>query len=178
MELKASKTTQAEILKLYLIKEQKRIMAKKVDFVADFKPVQVGHKDVLDKDLFIEAIRLIQNQSEKMRKFDFALDEALRMVCDGAIYVDLNNEYYTAALLLLERGMHDRAKPISWWLTEGQHTSVTYEEKGVQVEKKLDTAEDLYEYLLDDYDCQMAETTGEFVGKAVEVDEEEPEPLF
>jgi hypothetical protein len=124
-------------------------MAKKVDFVADFKPVQMGHKDVLDKDLFIEAIRLIQNQSEKMRKFDFALDEALRMVCDGAIYVDLNNEYYTAALLLLERGMHDRADTISWWLTEGQHTSVTYEVKGVQVEKKLDTAEDLYEYLVD-----------------------------
>ena len=88
-------------------------MAQKVDFVADFKPVQMGHKDVLDKDLFIEAIRLIQNQSEKMRKFDFALDEALRMVCDGAIYVDLNNEYYAAALLLLEKGMHDRANTIT-----------------------------------------------------------------
>ena len=153
-------------------------MANEVNFAAGFNPVQKEHKDVLDKDLFVEAIRLIQNQSEKMRKFDFALDEALRMVCDGAIYVDLNNEYYSAALLLLERGMHDRAKTISWWLTEGQHTSVTYEENGVQVEKKLDTAEDLYEYLVDDYDCQMAATTGEIVGEAVEVDEEEPEPLF
>lgn len=153
-------------------------MANEVNFAAGFKPVPMERKDVLDKDLFVEAIRLIQNQSEKMRKFDFALDEALRMVCDGAIYVDLNNEYYSAALLLLERGMHDRAKTISWWLTEGQHTSVTYEENGVQVEKKLDTAEDLYEYLLDDYDCQMATTTGEIVGKAVEVDEEEHEPLF
>ena len=157
-------------------------MAKKVEFVADFKPVQVEHKvehkDVLDKDLFVEAIRLIQNQREKMRKFDFALDEALRIVCDGAIYVDMDNEYYSAALLLLEKGMHDRAKTISWWLTEGQHTSVTYEENGVQVEKKLDTAEDLYEYLLEIYDCQVVGTTGEIVGEAVEVDEEEPEPLF
>lgn len=153
-------------------------MAKKVDFVADFKPVQMGHKDVLDKDLFIEAIRLIQNQSEKMRKFDFALDEALRMVCDGAIYVDLNNEYHTAALLLLERGMHDRAQTISWWLTEGQHTSVTYEVKGVQVEKKLDTAEDLYEYLVDNYDSQVVGTTGELVGEAVDTDEEDAEQMF
>lgn len=71
-------------------------------------------------------------------------------------------------------GLHDRAQTISWWLTEGQHTSVTYKVKGVQVEKKLDTAEDLYEYLLDDYDCQVAETTGNIV----EVDEDDPEQMF
>lgn len=153
-------------------------MANEVNFAAGFKPVPMERKDVLDKDLFVEAIRLIQNQREKMRKFDFALDEALRMVCDGAIYVDLNNEYYSAALLLLEKGMHDRSETISWWLTEGQHTSVTYEEKGVQVEKKLDTAEDLYEYLLDDYNCQVAGATEEIVAEAVELEDEKSEPLF
>lgn len=144
-------------------------MSKRKKYAADLEPVRAS-ENLLDKDLFVEAIRLIQNQSEKMRKFDFALDEALRMVCDGAIYIDLDNEYYSAALLLLERGMHDRAKTISWWLCEGQHTSVTYEIKGVQVEKALDTAEDLYEYLLDDYRCQMAE--------AAKMDEEDPEQMF
>ena len=50
--------------------------------------------------------------------------------------------------------------------------------KGVHVEKKLDTAEDLYEYLVDNYDSQVVGTTGELVGEAVDTDEEDAEQMF
>ena len=35
---------------------------------------------------------------------------------------------------------------------------VSYQMNGEQVERALDTAEDLYEYLMDDYNYQVADT--------------------
>ena len=148
-------------------------MANKVNSAAGFNPVQES-KDVLDKELFLEAIELICNQDEKMEKFERAIREVINIVCDDSIYFELHNDYYEAAVLLLEHGMHDNNEIISQWLTEGDIVTATYEVNGVRVEKLIETAEELYDYLVDINNWQVTETAE----KPAQVSKEETEPLF
>lgn len=148
-------------------------MANEVNFATGFHPVQ-ERRDVLDKEVFLEAIELICNQSEKMDKFERAIREVINIVCDDSIYFELHNDYYEAAVLLLEHGMHDKNKIISHWLAEGDIVTATYEVNGVRVEKLIETAEELYEYLVDINDWQVTEPAE----KPAQVSKEEPEQFF
>ena len=65
--------------------------------------------------------------------------------------------------------MHDNHQVISRWLTEGEKVTATYEVNGVRTEKQVETAEELYEYLL-----ERAQDTE----NAMQVSEEELEQMF
>ena len=143
-------------------------MAKKVDFAAGFNPVQKS-KPVLDKDLFVDLIWIIENQSKQMREFELAIRKALGIIGDDSTCFSLNDDYYDATIFLLERYMHDNHQVISRWLTEGEKVTATYEVNGVRTKKQVETAEELYEYLL-----ERAQDTE----NAMQVSEEELEQMF
>jgi len=96
---------------------------------------------MLSKNTFLRVIELIQTQE----KIDDQFGDALKLVCDGSVVYGTDNRFEVAAMLLLKETCHDLYEYIDWWLHEDVDHTVTDDEH----EWHLDTAEDLYNFLVD-----------------------------
>ena len=96
---------------------------------------------MLKKETFVNALLNIKKQSEKVHKFSSAIEE----MSDGFIVFDNDNLYLSSLIEVLREVMNDKDDFISWWLYEDVE-KVIWLDDGTRIE--LNTAEDLYDYLL------------------------------
>lgn len=69
----------------------------------------------ISKEVFCEALALIQEQQEIDREVGLALEK----VGDGRFLYSVGNKYYEALLLVLKAAVNDKYDYISWWLYDG-----------------------------------------------------------
>ena len=96
---------------------------------------------MLKKETFVNALLNIKKQSERVDKFSSAIEA----MSDGFIVFDSDNLYLSSLIKVLREVMNDKDDFISWWLYEDVE-KVIWLDDGTRIE--LNTAEDLYDYLL------------------------------
>ena len=100
---------------------------------------------MIAKETFKKVIELIRKQEQVNDK----ITDTLSLFCDGNGLMFTGSEYYYEALmLLLKESMNDEGDYIGWWLYEDVE-KVIYLEDGT--ERRLDTIEELYDFLLENY---------------------------
>ena len=103
---------------------------------------------MITKERFIKTIECIREQE----KIDDEIAGALSKVCDGLVSYGINNKEYYALRELLEDVCNDIYGYIGWWLYETTDYRIWYkDENGKEIERKIETVEDLYDYILE---CQ------------------------
>lgn len=98
-------------------------------------------------ELFEKTIQKIHAKEESDHKVTKLLDT----MCDGYPIFGVNNRFIVAMLNLLKAGMQDRGDTISWWLYEDVEKVIWWQEDGKEIECRLDTIRDLYDYLVREY---------------------------
>lgn len=103
---------------------------------------------MITKERFIKTIECIREQE----KIDDEIAGALSKVCDGLVSYGINNKEYYALRELLEDVCNDIYGYIGWWLYETADYRIWYkDETGKEIERKIETVKDLYDYILE---CQ------------------------
>lgn len=97
---------------------------------------------MIDKEVFCQALNLIQEQE----KIDWEFGQALNKVGNGHFVFGTENKYLEALLLVLKAGVNDKYGYISWWLYEG---APDYEVWSADDSQKwvLKEPEALYDYI-------------------------------
>ncbi|GAG01981.1 unnamed protein product [marine sediment metagenome] len=103
---------------------------------------------MIKKKTFIECIEAIKKQNEIEHK----VCDALELVVDGNFIPMFSETIFSQLLKVMEESMNDKDW-ISWWMFEkdfGRDKKMKgYHKNGRVI--KLDTAEDLYKYLVKNY---------------------------
>ena len=99
---------------------------------------------MISKETFVKVIDLIKKQEEIDKKFG----ESLETVCDSWCFYGLKNSKYDALNMLLKEIFKDEGDFIGWWLYEDVDKVITYT-KPIEKEVRLDTAEQLYDFLVE-----------------------------
>lgn len=71
---------------------------------------------MISKEVFCQALALIQEQEKINREFS----QALNTVGNGHFVFGADNKFLEALLLVLKAGVNDKYDYISWWLYEGE----------------------------------------------------------
>lgn len=98
---------------------------------------------MITKELFIEMISKVKEQEE----IDSSIDKALGKVCGSWVMYNTENKLYGAFHKLLKTVMNDAGDTISWWIYESVEKTIWDKDKTWH----LDTVEDLYYYLVENY---------------------------
>jgi hypothetical protein len=96
----------------------------------------------IPKDLFLKCIETLKEQRDDEDKFI----EGLNRLCDGSPI--MINKTAGMLIALLEFIFKDRDETISWWLYENVDRVITYNDGREVI---LDTAEQLYDFLGENY---------------------------
>ena len=109
----------------------------------------MSNKPLISKEVFCQALELIQQQDEINHKFS----EALQELGDGFFLFGVQNKYLDAVLLVLREAMDDRYEYISWWLYEAKQSG-EYIISAPNENKSWDLKEPeaLYDYIVNECD--------------------------
>lgn len=105
---------------------------------------------MISKELFCDILAYIESQNTMSEELNKIFKDYSRIdFCDGAAFLDLGLESYMVAVL--SNMFKDTGNWISWWMYEtkfGHCAPGVYSADGKLI-AVLDTAEELYDFLLD-----------------------------
>lgn len=102
---------------------------------------------MLNKETFITALSLIQEQDKINEEFS----DALQKVGNGYFVFGGDNKYFSALLMVLKAAMHDDYDYISWWLYDTSDYTVSSDDGNTQRIWDLREPGALYDYLVEEY---------------------------
>lgn len=102
----------------------------------------------ISETVFVETLKRIQEEYERILKFDKALSE----ISDSFFICNAGEGYLNALLDILEDVMNDKSTPkydsyIRWWLFDNVEKKIWFENDDERTEIDLTTPESLYKYL-------------------------------
>lgn len=104
---------------------------------------------MISKKTFCNAINYIKEQEQ----IDRQVSKALELVSDGYFIYGTNSKYLIALIDILKEVLQDKGDTISWWLWELTDDHIIEEIDGSK-QWNIQTAEDLYDYLIENYELQ------------------------
>lgn len=99
------------------------------------------------KETFVEALQSIKNQE----RFTHELNDVCRKYQADYSGLALCPITLLTLIKVLEEVMHDAGGYITWWLYEGVEKVISWEEDGHEIICNVQKAEDLYDFLVDNY---------------------------
>jgi len=98
---------------------------------------------MIKKETFVNVLNLIKEQDETNSE----VGKALELICDSWVMYGFKDKYKDALNLLLNEIFDDKESDwIGWWLYEDVEKKITFNDDRNEI--YLNTAEDLYDFLL------------------------------